>query len=58
MLLHKDDCALIRAMTCRVAIECDHGYDVCPICDECLCAQVTVFAHGTANDISEIPTGS
>jgi hypothetical protein len=21
----------------NVAIECKHGYDVCPICDECRC---------------------
>lgn len=35
---HKQGCQTLWAATCRVAIECEHGYDVCPICDRCTCA--------------------
>lgn len=24
-------------MTCPVAVECEHGFDVCPTCDPCTC---------------------
>lgn len=34
---HAPDCALSRAATCAVAIECEHGVDVCPVCDRCTC---------------------
>jgi hypothetical protein len=34
---HKPDCAFKRSATCPVPIECDHGYDVCRICDPCYC---------------------
>ncbi len=34
---HKDDCKFKKALLCRVGIECDHGYDVCPECDPCSC---------------------
>ncbi len=35
--LHAPDCPFYRAANCPVGIECDHGYDVCPICDPCTC---------------------
>lgn len=34
---HDKGCAFRRALTCAVGIECEHGYDVCPICDPCTC---------------------
>ena len=34
---HAEDCQFRRAATCPVGIECEHGYDVCPICDPCTC---------------------
>ena len=34
---HAQDCPYRRAVTCAVAIECEHGYDVCPKCDPCTC---------------------
>ena len=34
---HKQDCKFRIATAGSVAIECDHGYDVCPICDPCTC---------------------
>ena len=34
---HADGCAYRRAVTCPAAIECEHGYDVCPTCDPCTC---------------------
>lgn len=35
---HKKTCPTYRASTCAIAIECKHGYDCCPICDKCTCA--------------------
>ena len=35
---HDRTCLYARAVRCRVAIECEHGYDVCPTCDPCTCA--------------------
>ena len=34
---HKKECLFLRAVSCSVGIECDHGFDVCPICDPCTC---------------------
>lgn len=34
---HDSNCKYRKAATCPVGIECDHGYDVCPICDPCTC---------------------
>lgn len=34
---HRRDCRLRVATDCAAAIECEHGYDVCPICDPCTC---------------------
>lgn len=36
--IHDEDCKFRVAATCPAAIECDHGYDVCPICDPCTCS--------------------
>jgi hypothetical protein len=30
-------CKYRVAAASSVAIECDHGYDVCPLCDPCTC---------------------
>lgn len=38
---HPDPTCKFRiAATGSIAIECDHGYDVCPKCDPCTCAAV------------------
>lgn len=34
---HAEWCRLRRAIECPVAIECEHGRDVCPTCDPCTC---------------------
>lgn len=34
---HLDGCRYRLAVSGAVAIECPHGYDVCPICDPCTC---------------------
>lgn len=34
---HDDHCRFRRAIAGAVAIECDHGRDVCIICDPCTC---------------------
>lgn len=31
---------LYRLAVCGIAIECEHGYDVCPKCDPCSCESV------------------
>ena len=35
---HKGNCLYRIAATGGVGIECDHGRDVCAICDPCTCA--------------------
>lgn len=35
---HERDCSYRRALRSPVGIECEHGRDVCPICDPCDCA--------------------
>ena len=37
---HKPKCAFRISATCAVGIECEHGRDVCPICDPCTCDKV------------------
>lgn len=34
---HREGCRFRFAVACAVPITCDHGYDVCPICDPCTC---------------------
>jgi hypothetical protein len=36
---HNEKC-LYRLATTGVAIECEHGYDVCPRCDPCTCEEI------------------
>ena len=36
---HQANCPYLRAQRCPVSIECEHGWDVCPICDPCTCAE-------------------
>lgn len=31
------ECRLYKAANCGTPIECEHGYDVCPMCDPCTC---------------------
>lgn len=38
---HDETCKLRIAATTPVGIECDHGRDVCPICDPCTCQPPT-----------------
>lgn len=30
-------CRLRVSILCPVAVQCDHGFDVCPKCDPCTC---------------------
>ena len=41
--LHTSDCELRLAIECSTPVECQHGYDVCPHCDQCTCC---VGGHG------------
>ncbi len=34
---HDALCNFKRATTCSIPVECEHGRDVCPICDACNC---------------------
>jgi hypothetical protein len=35
---HRRDCEYRRAAIAGLAYECEHGHDLCPICDPCTCA--------------------
>lgn len=37
---HKAKCRFRTSVLCPVAIECDHGRDVCPDCDACNCSEL------------------
>lgn len=39
IVMHNENCPFRKAATCAVAIECDHGFDVCPECDPCTCKE-------------------
>lgn len=34
---HKDNCLFRRAAVLSVELECEHGFQACPICDPCNC---------------------
>ena len=34
---HRPQCKFLKAACCPVGIECEHGRDVCPLCDPCEC---------------------
>jgi hypothetical protein len=36
---HTEECRYRISLECKVAIECKHGYDVCPKCDPCTCLE-------------------
>ncbi len=37
---HEPNCHLRVSMCCPVGVECEHGYDFCPQCDLCTCAEI------------------
>lgn len=37
---HSRNCKFFIALNCPVSIECEHGYDVCPMCDPCTCKDI------------------
>ncbi len=44
---HKPDCKFRISATCAVGIQCEHGSDVCPVCDPCTCgAEVATADFG------------
>ena len=42
---HVKDCKFRAAATCAVGVECEHGRDVCPICDPCTCTDPTLTSQ-------------
>jgi hypothetical protein len=34
---HAADCRYRKSLLCHIGVECEHGWDVCPICDPCTC---------------------
>lgn len=34
---HEEDCRFRAAAAGAIGVECEHGYDCCPICDPCTC---------------------
>lgn len=41
---HDKGCKFRFSATCAVPVECEHGYDVCPICDPCTCSKQPAVA--------------
>jgi hypothetical protein len=38
---HQKDCGYRVALTCAISVACkEHGLDVCPTCDPCICKEV------------------
>jgi hypothetical protein len=37
MIKHFPECPQYKARNAAIGIACDHGYDVCPVCDPCTC---------------------
>lgn len=37
LFLHDVRCPFRTAVACAVAVECEHGRDICPQCDPCTC---------------------
>jgi hypothetical protein len=42
---HEPKCRHRVALTCAVAIVCEHGSDVCPQCDPCTCSTQREVSH-------------
>lgn len=36
---HEPECRYRISLLCPVGIECEHGFDVCLICDPCTCKE-------------------
>jgi hypothetical protein len=34
---HGVECTFRFSATCPIPIACEHGFDVCPVCDPCTC---------------------
>lgn len=51
---HEEDCKFRRAVTCFVPIDCEHGYDVCPLCDPCTCKAFNCVPTRTQEDINAL----
>ena len=47
---HDLECPLYIAVNGSVGIECEHGYDVCPICDRCTCHDGQVLIEEESDD--------
>lgn len=49
---HAENCAILISLRCPIGIECEHGYDFCPICDACTCGASTkrALAYKGADD--------
>ncbi len=39
---HKQGCRYLKSLSCWIAIECEHGLEVCPTCDPCTCGARSV----------------
>lgn len=55
LVKHRPGCRFRQAVTGPVAIECDHGYDACPLCDSCDCdATATTAAPASMGGQSHV----
>ena len=37
LVSHREGCGFRRSVVCPIPVECEHGRDVCSICDPCTC---------------------
>lgn len=45
---HERDCKMRLAFHSAAPIECEHGYDACPICDPCTCGKRPTYEEALA----------
>lgn len=48
---HKANCRFLISAVGAAAIECEHGFDACPICDPCTCNTATSEVQDDRSEI-------
>lgn len=57
---HDQDCDYRRTAVLGLEFECEHGHDVCPICDPCTCTRTRPVPQQLLDDVAthDWPVGS
>ncbi len=48
---HGNACKRAAAILCAVGIECEHGRDVCSVCDPCSCGKCEADPHAKLGEL-------